>query len=152
MIEVPTALPDGLASDPPDGPGLYFLTFGVQVVYIGASLTPEKRARQHARKIAFDAVHYLAVPVNELGAAERNWIERLQPLYNTLHNPGREEGDPSYPHQPGHIVRVREELFAAATKGADAEYTTPTGFINKLLRRALEQEGLLPPSKRNGGA
>jgi hypothetical protein len=50
--------------------------------YVGASFNVKKRTAVHMRKNSFDAFLLERVPRNELPAAERKWIIKLQPELN----------------------------------------------------------------------
>ena len=46
--------------------------------------------------------------------------------------------------QPGHIVRIREDLYAVVSQEAEADYSNPTAMTNLLIREALAARGKWP--------
>ncbi|MBZ9649415.1 hypothetical protein K9B33_17915 [Sphingobium sp. 3R8] len=67
------------------GTGIYFLWRGDTVVYVGQTRTGYLRIASHLANsaMAFDAVGFMRCDAESLDAAERAYLDRLLPEYNT---------------------------------------------------------------------
>jgi len=76
----------------PKIPGVYFLFYGQEIVYVGQSTHVPERVATHVceRKMKFDRVTYLALPTSELFSEEARYISMFRPKYNKT-GFGREE-------------------------------------------------------------
>lgn len=65
-------------------PGVYFLFYGQEIVYVGQSTHVPGRINTHVleRKMKFDRVTYLSLPTSELLSEEARYISMLRPKYN----------------------------------------------------------------------
>ena len=72
--------------------GVYFLIFGGEIVYVGASTKCASRAYGHRRggQIQFDSFTSIPVPKSERFAAERLYTAALCPRHNKNNNPACE--------------------------------------------------------------
>lgn len=66
-------------------PGIYFLCFGDQLLYIGQSINPLRRLRQHVKDKGFDRVFYLSWPVDKLNTMEGGLIRMFDPPLNRIY-------------------------------------------------------------------
>jgi DNA-binding XRE family transcriptional regulator len=115
MIILPNALADLeplLTGTPPDGPGLYFLIDGVEIVYVGSSKSPKRRVRQHEldQDMDFDSVAYLPTGPGTLRTVERRCIGECQPKHNTN---SKRQVTTRRELVPGFARRLREARDAA---------------------------------------
>jgi hypothetical protein len=68
-------------------PCVYFLVRDGVVVYVGKSVNLVKRLSKHLESKLFDSVFYLPVTTEDLDAAEKRFITRLNPIYNMTPSP-----------------------------------------------------------------
>ena len=64
--------------------GVYYLTDGLDVLYVGASRNVEQRIRQHASKIDFSQVFVDQCKPEELGDMECAALREFNPPLNAL--------------------------------------------------------------------
>ena len=76
IVEIPAVHP----------PGVYFLCQGNEVVYVGQSKTPSIRIAAHQVDKKFNRV--FLIPTNDLDKVELEYIKKLRPKYNIVHNYG----------------------------------------------------------------
>lgn len=76
---------------PPVNPGIYFLSWAGEIVYIGQSWDVATRIEGHRRAgaIRFDAASFIPCPREDLAAAEAALIRSLMPPGNQRRPVGR---------------------------------------------------------------
>lgn len=62
--------------------GVYFLMLQSRVVYVGATHCVAKRIGNHCRDKRFDRAYYIPAELQHAFGIERQYIHKLQPLYN----------------------------------------------------------------------
>ncbi|MFQ3679459.1 MAG: GIY-YIG nuclease family protein [Pseudanabaenaceae cyanobacterium] len=78
----------------PAGPGIYYLTAGWRILYVGKSRNLRARWRNHHRYQQFAALHplgrlhYRSLPAPQITAYEAQEIQRLHPRWNQRKVPG----------------------------------------------------------------
>lgn len=77
-----------------DCSGVYFLTRGKEIVYVGQATSVVNRVPAHIADKVFDRVLYLPLPRAELNTAERTFIEALKPKYNKSVGPAKDGVSP----------------------------------------------------------
>ncbi len=66
--------------------GVYYLTDGLDVLYVGKSVNVERRIRSHASRIDFSQVFVDRCEVSQLNALEAEMIARYDPPFNHVTN------------------------------------------------------------------
>lgn len=79
-----------------NGPAVYFLLFGGAAIYVGSSISPMSRVRDHLLGTDktpakdFDRVAFLPVELQEMIERERTFITILRPPLNSNMNPNKD--------------------------------------------------------------
>lgn len=63
-------------------PGIYFLLDNNKIVYVGKSLSPEKRINSHISDKNFDSYSVIRCKECELNSLEKEYILKFLPKYN----------------------------------------------------------------------
>ena len=122
------------------GPGVYFLFFDKQIVYIGQSKFAMRRVVDHLgqKKIQFDGYAILNIDESELSATENHLIYKFKPLYNKtwVNSPYRTNIG------PGEVVRctitLPEAIDKILVKQATKKLMKPATYFSSLLREIAE--------------
>ena len=64
--------------------GVYFLFDGDDLVYIGKSIECRARIESHKKTKKFDSYHILQMQESEIDEAEKKYISKYKPRYNTF--------------------------------------------------------------------
>ncbi len=78
----------------PSGPGIYYITAGWRILYVGKSRNLKARWRRHHRYPQFAALHpfgrlhYRALAKDQIATHETQEIQRLRPHWNNRPVPG----------------------------------------------------------------
>ncbi len=67
-------------------PGIYFLTVGDEIVYIGKSVNPMSRILTHREDKEFERAYLLPIPVKDHNGFEGAMIRLIQPRLNGRNN------------------------------------------------------------------
>lgn len=73
--------------------GIYFLTKGWEVVYVGKTEDVTQRLGYHITRKAFDGISFLPYTGTDLSAYEKAWIRILQPALNVQSKEAPTQGD-----------------------------------------------------------
>lgn len=66
--------------------GVYFLTKGDRVVYVGKGKNPAIRVMSHCGDKSFDGFFIVNAPKSEIGRLEVFFIKKFRPIFNVEHN------------------------------------------------------------------
>lgn len=72
--------------------GVYFLVKGSKIIYVGQSLQPAVRLKNHICEKDFDKVFFMETPENLLLEVERYYIGKFKPELNRDKNPNHYKG------------------------------------------------------------
>lgn len=64
---------------------VYFLMHGKRIMYIGKTEHLRSRLNYHNCYLKFNNVRFIQCSPETLSYYERRWIEKFQPIYNTMH-------------------------------------------------------------------
>jgi hypothetical protein len=98
--------------------GVYFLIHEGEVVYVGQSVSPAYRVREHFHDKIFDRVLFLPTVPEELNGVEGTFIRHLKPKYN-INRHGRVVG-PNPGAEVAESILAKHGVYAEPAASAQA--------------------------------
>lgn len=90
--------------------GVYFLIKGSQIVYVGQSLQPNVRLKNHICQKDFDKVFLIETPENLLLEVESYYIKKFKPVLNRDKNPNYYRGITMSPEIAPNVFPTTDDI------------------------------------------